>query len=124
MVRTRRAIGVRSRSEQGAASMRNRQVVLGAVLAPQGRNATPPLVTASGRARPAAPLRSRRHAVTALSTEERGRLLKLGTDLEVAWRHPQPPSSPASRIIRVVLRELYHPSLMITHRPSRADRWT
>jgi hypothetical protein len=25
---------------------------------------------------------------TALSTEERGRLLKLGTDLEVAWRHP------------------------------------
>ena len=37
---------------------------LGAVLAPQGRNATPPLVTASGRARPAAPHRSRRHAVT------------------------------------------------------------
>ena len=31
----------------GTASMRNRQVVLGAVLAPQGRNATPPLVTAS-----------------------------------------------------------------------------
>ena len=38
----------------GTASMRNRQVVLGAVLAPQGRNATPPLVTASGRARPVA----------------------------------------------------------------------
>ena len=48
----------------GTASMRNRQVVLGAVLAPQGRNATPPLVTASGRARPAAPHRSRRHVVT------------------------------------------------------------
>ena len=48
----------------GTASMRNRQVVLGAVLAPQGRNATPPLVTASGRERPAAPHRSRQHAVT------------------------------------------------------------
>ena len=48
----------------GTASMRNRQVGLGAVLAPQGRNATPPLVTASGRARPAAPHRSRRHVVT------------------------------------------------------------
>ena len=48
----------------GTASMRNRQVRLGAVLAPQGRNATPPLVAASGRARPAAPHRSRRHVVT------------------------------------------------------------
>ena len=48
----------------GTASMRNRQVGLGAVLAPQGRNATPPLAAASGRARPAAPHRSRRHAVT------------------------------------------------------------
>ena len=41
----------------GTASMRNRQVELGAVLAPQCRNATPPPVTASGRARPA----GRRH---------------------------------------------------------------
>ena len=48
----------------GTASMRDRQVGLGAVLAPQGRNATPPLVAASGRARPAAPHRSRRHVVT------------------------------------------------------------
>ena len=47
----------------GTASMRDRQVGLGAVLAPQGRNATPPLAAASGRARPAAPHRSRRHVV-------------------------------------------------------------
>jgi len=39
----------------GTASMCDRQVGLGAVLAPQGRNATPPLLAASGRARPAAP---------------------------------------------------------------------
>jgi hypothetical protein len=43
------------------ASMRDRQVGLGAVLAPQCRNATPPLVTAS--AAHALP-RSRRHALT------------------------------------------------------------
>jgi hypothetical protein len=48
----------------GTAPMRNRQVSLGAVLAPQGRNATPPLITASGRAYSAAPHRSRRHATT------------------------------------------------------------
>jgi hypothetical protein len=36
----------------GTASMRDRQVGLGAVLAPQGRNATPPLVAASGRHAP------------------------------------------------------------------------
>ena len=104
--------------------MRNRQVVLGAVLAPQGRNATPPLVTASGRARPAAPLRSRRHAVTALSTEERGRLLKLGTDLEVAWRHPAAAVITRKRIIRVVLRELLPSTDDVPTSPSRADRWT
>jgi hypothetical protein len=47
----------------GTASMRDRQVGLGAVLAPQDRNATPPLAAASCRARPAAPHRSRRHVV-------------------------------------------------------------
>jgi hypothetical protein len=44
--------------------MRDRQVGLGAVLAPQGRNATPPLVAASGHPRQAAPHRSQRHVVT------------------------------------------------------------
>jgi DNA invertase Pin-like site-specific DNA recombinase len=43
---------------------------------------------------------------TALSTEERGRLLKLGTDLEVAWRHPAATVITRKRIIRVVLREI------------------
>ena len=45
----------------GTASMRDRQVGLGAVLAPQCRNATPPLVTASAAH---ALWRSRRHALT------------------------------------------------------------
>ena len=45
----------------GTASMRDRQVGLGAVLAPQCRNATPPLVTASAAH---ALRRSRRHAPT------------------------------------------------------------
>src|SRR5262249_41941767 len=41
----------------------------------------------------------------ALSTEERGRLLKLGTDLEAAWRHPSATAAVTrERIIRVVLR--------------------
>ena len=51
----------------GTASMRARQVGLGAVLAPQGRNATPPLLATSGHGRPTAPHRSRRHLVTYLA---------------------------------------------------------
>ena len=43
---------------------------------------------------------------TALSTEERGRLLKLGTDLEAAWRHPAATVITRKRITRVVLREV------------------
>jgi DNA invertase Pin-like site-specific DNA recombinase len=43
---------------------------------------------------------------TALSTEERGRLLKLGTDLEAAWHHPAATAITRKRIIRVVLREV------------------
>src|ERR1700692_1097316 len=43
---------------------------------------------------------------TALSTEERRRLLKLGTDLEAAWRHPAANAVTRKRIIRVVLREV------------------
>jgi hypothetical protein len=43
---------------------------------------------------------------TVLSTEERGRLLKLGTDLEAAWRHPAATVITRKRIIRVVLREV------------------
>ena len=41
-----------------------------------------------------------------LSTEERGRLLKLGTDLEAAWHHPAATAITRKRIIRVVLREV------------------
>ena len=47
----------------GTASMRDRQVGLDAVLAPQDRNATPPLAAASGCARPPPPHRARRHVV-------------------------------------------------------------
>lgn len=43
---------------------------------------------------------------TVLSTEERGRLLKLGTDLEAAWCHPAATVITRKRIIRVVLREV------------------
>ena len=68
----------------GTASMRNRQVVLGAVLAPQGRNATPPLVTASGRARPAA---------SSLPTTSR--------HLSSNRRHASPPALPGGQ---------YHPT--------------
>lgn len=74
----------------GTASMRNRQVVLGAVLAPQGRNATPPLVTASGRARPAAPHRSRRHAVTDPAI----------ADMPLRQRFPAPDITPPIQALR------------------------
>jgi DNA invertase Pin-like site-specific DNA recombinase len=41
-----------------------------------------------------------------LGEEERGRLLRLGTDLEVAWSHPAATMTTRKRIVRAVLNEI------------------
>jgi len=47
-----------------------------------------------------------RQRPTALSAEERERLLRMGDDLEAAWHHPSATAITRKRIIRVVLREV------------------
>jgi DNA invertase Pin-like site-specific DNA recombinase len=47
-----------------------------------------------------------RQRSTALSAEERERLLCMGHDLETAWHHPSATAITRKRIIRVVLREV------------------
>lgn len=47
-----------------------------------------------------------RQQPTALSAEERERLLRMGHDLEAAWHHPASTAVTRKRIVRVVLREV------------------
>jgi DNA invertase Pin-like site-specific DNA recombinase len=47
-----------------------------------------------------------RQQPTALSAEERERLLRMGHDLDAAWHHPSATAVTRKRIIRVVLREV------------------
>jgi hypothetical protein len=47
-----------------------------------------------------------RQKPTALSAEERQRLLQMGADLEAAWHHPAATAVTRKRIIRVVLHEV------------------
>ena len=47
-----------------------------------------------------------RQQPTALSAEERERLLRMGHDLDAVWHHPSATAVTRKRIIRVVLREV------------------
>ncbi|GLS34107.1 hypothetical protein SAMN04488498_1569 [Mesorhizobium albiziae] len=47
-----------------------------------------------------------RQQPSALSAEDRQRLLRMGADLESAWHHPAATAVTRKRIIRVVLREV------------------